>query len=489
MRIPISRRAAALLLVLLPGCAARGGAPGGPAPIPEVIGPETVSAGNVFRGALTPDGDTLYFFKNVTPGQEDYRIFRAHRARNGWSAPARVTLGGDFSDLYPAIAPDGRRMVFSSYRPAPGDTSAHPSAYLWYVERSDSTGPWGEPVFMADANEWAHYHAQPTFTASGALYFNRSGWDYEGHSEHLTRWDGRRFGPPDTSAAWLALSRRTKPGQHLYETTPGYDGTYQLLMIGAREGDGSRAGAPDIHVARRTPTGWSDPTPLAGGVNTTGTENFPFYGREGRDLLFVRDFERILRVPLDRAIGTPGSRVYRVDTVATGLNAPWSLAFLPGGDMLVSEKYGGIRRVRAGALSRPLEGTPAALQSEDSGLLDLAVDPRFAENRFVYLAFTEGSAEANHTALFRARLDGDRLVDGRVIYRAGPDKRAPNHPGGRLAFLPDETLLLTIGDGYDYRGQARELGSALGKVVRLDRDGRPARDNPFTGRADARPEL
>ena len=102
---------------------------------PEIVGAETVSVGNVFRGTFTPDGDTLYYFKNVTEGEEDYRIFRTHRTGATWSQPERVILGGDFSDLYPAISPDGMRMVFSSYRPAPGDTSAHPSAYLWYVER------------------------------------------------------------------------------------------------------------------------------------------------------------------------------------------------------------------------------------------------------------------------------------------------------------------------------------------------------------------
>jgi glucose/arabinose dehydrogenase len=76
-----------------------------------------------------------------------------------------------------------------------------------------------------------------------------------------------------------------------------------------------------------------------------------------------------------------------------------------------------------------------------------------------------------------------------VIFRAAPDKQGPGHPGSRIAFLPDETLLLTIGEGYDYKKQAQELGSALGKVVRLDRDGHPASDNPFAGQPGARPEI
>ncbi len=197
-------------------------------------------------------------------------------------------------------------------------------------------------------------------------------------------------------------------------------------------------------------------------------------------------------MPLARTLG--GERLpepgYLVDTLAAGLEAPWSLALVPGGAILIAEKYGGVRLWRDGALlPGRLAGVPPALQSEDSGLLDLALDPRFEGNRLVYLSFAEGTAEANRTALFRGRLEGDSLAEGRVIFRAGPDKRGPAHPGSRIAFLPDGTVLLTIGEGYDFKEQAQDLSSALGKVVRLDRDGRPPADNPFVGRPDARAEI
>jgi glucose/arabinose dehydrogenase len=181
---------------------------------------------------------------------------------------------------------------------------------------------------------------------------------------------------------------------------------------------------------------------------------------------------------------------YVVDTVASGLRNPWSLAFLPGGGMLVTEKYGSLQRyARGGGAARPVEGTPKAFQHEDSGLLEIAVDPAFAANHLVYLSFVEGDSAANHTALFRARLDGDRLADGEVVFRAAPDKAGAGHPGGRLVFLPDTTLLLTIGEGFDFRDQAQQLASDLGKIVRLDRDGLPARGNPLADSAGTRPEI
>ncbi len=282
------------------GCASS--PPDTPAPqnAPVLLGPSTISVGNVFRGAFTPDGDTLYFFKNVMEGEEDYRIFRSHRVGDAWSDPERVLLGGEYSDLYPAIAPDGKRMVFSSYRPAPGDTSGHPSAYLWYVEREGAT--WGRPVFMAEATDLAHYHSQPIFDARGDLYFNRSAWNYRGHSEHVTRWTGDQYGKADTSAIWQSLRNLPGPGLSLYETTPGYDGTYALLAIGERP-DTGRAGPPDLYVSFRVDTGWTIPRPLQGGVNTSATENFAFYAPGGHVLFYVRDFARIYHLPLDQALG------------------------------------------------------------------------------------------------------------------------------------------------------------------------------------------
>jgi glucose/arabinose dehydrogenase len=126
---------------------------------------------------------------------------------------------------------------------------------------------------------------------------------------------------------------------------------------------------------------------------------------------------------------------------------------------------------------------------EDSGLHDIALDPDFATTQSVFIAYAGGDEKANHTSVWRARLEGNHLVEGQTIFRAAPDKADPNHPGGRLLFLPDKTFLLTVGDGFKFRDAAQDLSSDLGKILRLDREGHAPADNPFIGQEGARPEI
>ena len=187
----------------------------------------------------------------------------------------------------------------------------------------------------------------------------------------------------------------------------------------------------------------------------------------------------------------PAAAIVKSEVLASGLRLPWSMAFAPNGDLLIVEKAGGLRLFRDGVLSpNAIAGGPDdVMVSADSGLHDIALDPDFAANGQVYVAYASGDEGANRLAVWRARLEGDRLVGGRVIFRATPDKKGPGHPGGRLLFLPDRTFLLTVGDGYDYRDAAQDLTSHLGKILRLDRDGNPPADNPFAGRDGALPEI
>jgi glucose/arabinose dehydrogenase len=190
-------------------------------------------------------------------------------------------------------------------------------------------------------------------------------------------------------------------------------------------------------------------------------------------------------------VEVPHSDEAGLERLVTGLRAPWSLAFLPDGGMLVSEKPLGVRLIRGGKpATQVLPGGPTDFYARaDSGVLDVVLDPDFAQNRFVYITYAQGTEAANRTAIWKARLDGDRLTGGRVIFRTGFDKKGPSHPGGRLLFLPDKTMLLSVGDGFEYKAEAQNMRSHLGKVLRLTREGGVPADNPFVGRSDVLPEI
>ncbi|MBK7685376.1 MAG: PQQ-dependent sugar dehydrogenase [Rhodocyclaceae bacterium] len=187
----------------------------------------------------------------------------------------------------------------------------------------------------------------------------------------------------------------------------------------------------------------------------------------------------------------PNTESVKIEQLASGLKSPWSLAFVGKDEILISEKHGGMRLWKNGALSKQFieGGPPSPLQISDSGILDIALDPDFNSNRLIYISFVEGEKTANHTAIWKARLVDNQLVEGRVIFRSKPDKAEPKHPGGRMLFLPDKSLLLTIGDGFNYKAAAQDLGSHLGKTLRLDKEGRAAAENPFVKTPKALPEI
>lgn len=187
--------------------------------------------------------------------------------------------------------------------------------------------------------------------------------------------------------------------------------------------------------------------------------------------------------------------------VAKGLDRPWALAFLPDGGMLVTERPGRLRLVRDGALDpRPIAGVPEVHAQGQGGLLDIALHPDFARNRTLFLTYAHGTAQANRTRIARAVLDAEAhaLRDLRVIFEVNREKPGNQHFGSRLLVLPDGTLLATIGDGGNpptsldgrlIRENAQDLSNHIGAVVRITEDGGIPRDNPFLGRADARPEI
>ena len=190
---------------------------------------------------------------------------------------------------------------------------------------------------------------------------------------------------------------------------------------------------------------------------------------------------------------TPGSidGVVRAETFASGLENPWALAFLPDGRILVTEKAGRLRIVgKDGKVSEPLAGVPTVDARGQGGLLDVAIDPRFAENRLVYLSFSEpGDDGTAGTAVARGRLGDAGLEEVRVIYSQRPKLSGGGHYGSRLVFGRDGLLFVTQGDRQRYRDSAQALTAGQGKVVRINADGSIPRDNPFVGRSGARPEI
>lgn len=203
--------------------------------------------------------------------------------------------------------------------------------------------------------------------------------------------------------------------------------------------------------------------------------------------------------PLPLTGDVPVATGWRIEEVVGGLRHPWAIAWLPEGAALVTERPGRLRLIRDGRLQpSPIAGLPDVFAEGQGGLLDLALHPRFASNRLVYLTCARGTSTANRTALVRGRLGDGRLEDVEVIFEVADDKAGGQHFGSRLAWLPDDSLLVSIGDGGNppialdgapIRRQAQRLETQLGKILRLTDDGRPHPGNPFVDRPGARPEI
>ena len=200
----------------------------------------------------------------------------------------------------------------------------------------------------------------------------------------------------------------------------------------------------------------------------------------------------------------PIERGFSREIVVDGLEHPWAMAWLPDGNLLVTERPGRLRRVTLAADGRghldptPVAGLPEVYARGQGGLLDVSLDPDFGKNRRIYLSYAHGSRTANRTRVARAVYQEGRLDDWEVIFETNVTKFGTQHFGSRLGWLPDGTLLVSVGDGGNppvrlegrfIREHAQNLGNPLGTIVRINPDGTIPADNPFTDREGARPEI
>lgn len=204
---------------------------------------------------------------------------------------------------------------------------------------------------------------------------------------------------------------------------------------------------------------------------------------------FTPAFEGQTRAPEARS----GVTIHAQE-IASGFDHPWAIVFLPDGRMLITERAGRLRVVtREGRISAPIEGLPRVHAQGQGGLLDVVLSPGFAADRTIYWSYAEPRDDGRGTSVARGRLSADmtRVENVQVIFRQMPARESGGHYGSRLVFDREGRLFVTLGERQrpESRALAQDLLTTLGKVVRINADGSVPADNPFVGRADARPEI
>ncbi len=193
------------------------------------------------------------------------------------------------------------------------------------------------------------------------------------------------------------------------------------------------------------------------------------------------------RQPSSLPLATASPTKLRITQLQQGIQHPWAMAWLPDQTLLITERSGQLKRLDKGKLES-IPGVPPVFADGQGGLLDIAPHPRFAQNQLLYFTYAQGRFDANRTRIARARFDGKRLSNWQDILSATPTKSGNQHFGSRLLWLPDGTLLVSIGDGGNppltvngelIRAQAQKRTSHLGKLLRLRDDGSVPTDNPW----------
>jgi glucose/arabinose dehydrogenase len=231
------------------------------------------------------------------------------------------------------------------------------------------------------------------------------------------------------------------------------------------------------------------PKNVAGIIISNGQDTLAPVEKKPANTNYKAAFEGQTRAPGIQTMSSYGFRILTED-----LKMPWSIAILPDGRFLITEKAGNLRiATMEGKLSAPITGLPRVNAADQGGLLGIVLDPEFTDNRILYWAFSENQGEENVTAVAKGRLaTNEKTVENtEIIYRATPAYKGTIHYGGRLLFDKTGNLILSTGERahLQTRHQAQQINSALGKIIRITKDGKPAAGNPFENNTDARPEI
>jgi glucose/arabinose dehydrogenase len=184
------------------------------------------------------------------------------------------------------------------------------------------------------------------------------------------------------------------------------------------------------------------------------------------------------------------NKIYTLETVIETLQKPWSMAFLPSSEILITELSGNIRILSANSiLSSPLSGVPEPFVKGQGGLSDIILHPDFLENKLVYISFSLATDNGSTLRVIKATLEGKALKNIVNIFTARAERKAAAHYGARLLFLQDKTLLISSGDGANHREEAQSLKTHFGKIIRINDDGSIPDSNPFVGNPNALPEI
>ena len=184
---------------------------------------------------------------------------------------------------------------------------------------------------------------------------------------------------------------------------------------------------------------------------------------------------------------------YKLEVVAEDLSFPWGIAFISNEEILITEKTGELRLISQGVLlPEPISGVPESLFRGQGGLEGIVLHPNFENNQYIYLSFSEtdqNNKKLNTLRVIRGKLEGTSLTEVETIFRASPSRKTANHYGAKMVFLKDGTLLITSGDGFNYREEAQKLDNHFGKIIRVNDDGTIPQDNPFIETPGAKPEI